>query len=114
MSTTPNLNLELVPSNSLQPWVAVNDALQLLDALVQLTVESRTLTAPPATVSGDVGKRWIVAASATGDWAGHDDDIALCTAAGLWRFITPREGFEGWDAGAGERVRYESGAWALA
>lgn len=114
MSTTPNIGLELVPSNSLQPWVAVNDALQLLDALVQLAVESRTLTAPPVTTSGDIGKRWIVAAAPTGDWSGHAGDIALCTAAGLWRFIPAREGFEGWDIGASERVRYTSGAWAAA
>lgn len=114
MSTTPNLNLELVPSNSLQPWVAVNDALQLLDALVQLAVESRTLTVPPTTTEPDIGKRWIIAAAATGAWAGHDGEIALCTGADLWRFIEPKEGFEGWDIGAGERVRYESAAWVVA
>ncbi|HEY8354432.1 MAG TPA: DUF2793 domain-containing protein [Methylophilaceae bacterium] len=109
--STPNLGLELVPSNSLQPSVAINDALQLLDALVQLAVESRTLTAPPATTESDIGKRWIIGTSATGAWAGHDGEIALCTGADLWRFIEPREGFEGWDIGAGERVRYTSGAW---
>lgn len=109
--STPNLGLELVPSNSLQPSVAINDALQLLDALVQLAVESRTLTAPPTTTESDIGKRWIIGTSATGAWAGHDGEIALCTGANLWRFIEPREGFEGWDIGAGERVRYTSGAW---
>ena len=109
------MGLGLVPSNSLQPWVAVNDALQLLDALAQLTVESRTLTTPPATTSGDVGKRWIVAASATGDWAGHDGDIALCTAAGLWRYLEPKDGWEATvlDEGVATQVyRYSGGAWA--
>lgn len=112
MSTTPNLELELVPQNSMEPWVALNDALQLLDALVQLAVESRTLTVPPTTVAGDIGKRWIIGTSATGAWASHDGEIALCTGADLWRFIEPREGFEGWDIGASERIRYESGAWS--
>lgn len=112
MSTTPNLELELVPTNSMQPWVALNDALQVLDALVQLAVESRTLSAPPTTVVGDIGKRWIVGAGATGAWATHVNKIALCTAPNLWRIIPVQEGFEGWDIGAGERVRYESGAWS--
>ena len=114
MSTTPNLELELVPQNSMQPWVAVNDALQVLDALVQLAVESRTLTVPPTTVTGDIGKRWIVAAAATGAWTGQEGKIALCTGATLWRFLEPREGFEGWDIGASERIRYTAGAWGVA
>lgn len=108
---TPNLGLELVPANSLQPSVAINDAMQLLDAIVQLAVESRTLTSPPSTAEADIGKRWVVATPATGAWAGHEDAVALCTGANLWRFIEPREGFEGWDIGASERIRYESGAW---
>lgn len=111
MSNTPNLELDLMPSNSLQPWVGFNDAMQVLDALVQLAVEDRTTTTPPVTVAGDEGKRWIIAASATGDWTGEDGNIALCTAPELWRIIPAREGFEGWDIAASERVRYTSGAW---
>ncbi len=113
MSTTPNLDLELVPSNSLQPSVPVNDALQVLDALVQLAVEDKDLTAPPTTTSGDAGKRWIVGSSATGDWAGHDDEIALCTGSGMWRFIPPREGFRAWVIDEAEDYRYTSGAWSV-
>lgn len=114
MSTTPNLDLELVPANSLQPWVVVNDTLQVLDALVQLAVESDSLGATPATVAGDVGKRWIVPTGATGAWAGQDGNIALCTAANLWRFITPREGFEAWVIDDTAKVRYTAGAWGPA
>lgn len=111
--STPNLGLELIPSNSLQPSVAINDALQLLDALVQLAVESRTLTVPPATTEPDIGKRWIVGAAATGAWAGHDGEIALCTGADLWRFIEPREGFEAWVIDEEEKYRYTSGDWTM-
>lgn len=113
MSNTPNLGLELQPSNSLQPWVAYNDALQVIDALLHLAVEDRVTTAPPTTVEGDEGKRWIVGASATGDWAGHDGEIALCTAPGLWRFIPAREGFEAWVVDASEKVRYSGGSWSV-
>lgn len=113
MSNTPNLELELMPSNSLQPWVAYNDTMQLIDALLHLAVEDRVTTAPPTTTEDDIGKRWIVAAGATGDWAGSDGAVALCTAAGLWRIIEPREGFEAWVIADSEKVRYESGSWVL-
>ena len=111
--STPNLGLETVPANSLQPSVPINDALQLLDALVQLAVEDKDLSAPPTTVAADAGKRWIVGASATGDWAGHDDEIALCTGENLWRFIVAGEGFRAWVIDEAADYRYTSGAWSI-
>lgn len=111
--STPNLGLQTVPANSLQPSVPINDALQLLDALVQLAIEDKDLSAPPTTVAADAGKRWIVGASATGAWAGHDDEIALCTGAGLWRFIPPREGLRAWVIDELEDYRYTSGTWSI-
>ena len=115
MSTTPNLGLELVPSNSLQPWVSINDTLQLLDVLVQLRPQDKDLTAPPTTVSGDVGKCWLIAPSATGAWAGKDGQIALCTAAGVWRYIVPKVGYEGRVLDEDLRYKYTAaGTWVAA
>lgn len=108
---TPNINLPTVPSGQTNLSVAFNDAMQLLDALVQLAVEDKDLSAPPATVSGDVGKRWIIGAAPTGDWAGHAGEIALCTAPSLWRIIPAREGYEAWVIDEGAKYRYKSGAW---
>jgi hypothetical protein len=113
MSVTPNLGLELVPANSLQPSIPTNDSLQVIDALLQLAVIDKDETVPPATVGGDVGKRWIVGPAATGDWATHDDEIALCTAAGVWRFIPPKEGFAAWVIDEALEYRYTAGAWVL-
>lgn len=50
----------------------------------------RDLTAPPALPSE--GARYIVYTPATGDWAGHEYDIAEYTE-GDWLFISPDEGF---------------------
>lgn len=111
--STPNLGLQTVPANSLQPSVPINDALQLLDALVQLAVEDKDLTTPPTTTVADAGKRWIVAAGATGAWAGHAAEVALCTGAGLWRFIPPRAGFRAWVIDEAADYRYTSGAWSV-
>ena len=55
-----------------QKHVTHNEALRRLDAVVQLAVLDATLAAPPA--SPDEGDRYIVAASATGAWAGQDGD----------------------------------------
>lgn len=84
---TPSLNLPNVPPGATDISVAYNEAVQTIDALVPLVVQSMALTAPPSTLAGDVGKRWIVAAAATGAWAGQSGKVALCTGADTWRFI---------------------------
>lgn len=96
MSDTPNLDLPLVPSNSLQPSVPINEALQDIDALLRpgCIVQAMDIAADPTTTSGDVGKMWVVAAGGSGDWTGKDDQIALCTAANVWKFYVPEEGWE--------------------
>lgn len=111
--STPNLGFETVPSNSLQPSVPINDALQLMDALIQLAVVDKDATVPPTTVAGDIGKRWIIPASATGAWAGKTNQIALCTGATLWRFIMPRDGFEAVVLDENKRYRFMSGSWTI-
>lgn len=103
--STPNLDLEQVPSNSLQPSIPINDALQVLDAVVQLSVEAITAT-PPTTIAGDAGRRWIVAAGATGAWSGHDSEIALSTGANLWRFIVPQIGFAAYNRD--DQINYQA------
>ncbi|TDB26384.1 DUF2793 domain-containing protein [Stenotrophomonas sp. ATCM1_4] len=113
--STPNLGLELVPSNSLQPSVPINDTLQAIDALLQLAVVDKDLAAPPTTVESDSGKRWIIGPAATGAWTGKSGQVALCTGATLWRFLEPRDGWEAvvLDEGAlGTRYRYIGGAWS--
>ena len=111
MSVTPNLGLELVPSNSLQPSVSINDAFQLIDTLLQLVVVSSTVTTPPATVAGDVGKRWVVPSGATGAWSGKTNAIALCTGVNLWRFITPANGWRADRLTDSKVIRFNGTTW---
>ncbi len=56
-----------------------------------VSVESKSLTIPPALISAIYQKAWLVPAAATGAWAGHDDDIAVATGRG-WLFVPPRIG----------------------
>ena len=79
----------ILPSQA-QKHVTHNEALRLLDVMVQLTVLQRTLTAPPA--SPVLGDRYIVAVGPTGDWTGHARDIALWNGT-AWEFFNPLQGW---------------------
>ncbi|WP_164879663.1 DUF2793 domain-containing protein [Afifella aestuarii] len=91
---TENLSLPTILSAQAQKHVTHNEALRILDTLVQLAITRRDLTAPPA--EPVPGTRFIVAApgagSAGGDWSGHDNDIAAFQD-GAWTFYTPKPGF---------------------
>lgn len=106
--STPNLGLETVPSNSLQPSIPLNDALQLIDALLHLAVVDKDLAKPPTTTEADIGKRWLVAASPTDAWTGQENSIALCTGTNLWRLIRPKEGMRAGVSDDSEDYRFTS------
>lgn len=87
---TPNLALPYIEAAQAQKHVTHNDALSLLDALVQLAALDRDLTAPPSSPSN--GQRYIIAASPSGAWSGHAGHVAAWQD-GAWLFTTPRTGF---------------------
>lgn len=88
--TSPALSLPYLLPSQAQKHVTHNEALARLDALVQLAVESRTETAPPAAPAS--GARYLVAEGATGAWAGQALAIAVWTG-GLWEFTAPLPGW---------------------
>ena len=55
----------------------------------QKPVLDKDLTSPPA--EPNKGNRYIVAAEATGDWSGQDNNIATYNGEG-WDFTSAREG----------------------
>lgn len=116
MSTTPNIPLTEVDSNVLQPSVPINDSLEVLDALIQPggIVQDKDLTTPPTTTSADVGKRWIIPSGATGVWSGKTGQIALCTAATLWRYFTPVEGWRCYVLDEDAEYLYNGSTWTIA
>ncbi|HVG48289.1 MAG TPA: DUF2793 domain-containing protein [Rubellimicrobium sp.] len=110
-STSPRLALPLIQPAQAQKHVTHNEALQLLDAVVQLCIQDFDLTeAPSDPLPGDVVT---VGAGAGGDWAGQEGRLALWDGTG-WQFMTPREGWLAWDAATrGLRVLSE-GTWVPA
>jgi hypothetical protein len=103
--TTPNLQLPEWQQNQDQPHVTVNTALRVLDCLVQLRVLDRDLTAPPGSPAD--GDCYIPASGSTGDWVGHEDDVAMFIGT-AWEFRTPLDGWEAWVVDEAIKVRYDS------
>ncbi len=93
MTDTPNLALPFIEGSQAQKHVTHNEALRILDAAIQVAVLDLTRTAPPS--SPAEGERHVVAAGATGAWAGHGDAIATWQD-GAWAFLVPKTGWCIW------------------
>ncbi|MFP7572463.1 DUF2793 domain-containing protein, partial [Marivita sp. S2033] len=106
--TTPILSLPYIQPSQAQKHVTHNEALRALDALVQLSVQSRSLTEPPE--SAAPGARFIVAGGAAGVWAGQDHAVALAQGGG-WIFLAPNPGWRAWIEDEGAEAVWQSGAW---
>lgn len=106
--TTPSLALPLLAAAQAQKHVAHNEALALLDALVQLAVIDRDLAAPPA--SPAEGDRYIVAANPSGAWAGWAGRVARYQD-GAWLSLAPRPGWSAFVADEAEIYVFVGGAW---
>src|SRR5690348_4865491 len=107
MTDTPRLALPAIEAAQAQKHVTHNEALVLLDALVQLTVESRALTEPPDTPVE--GTAFIPASGATGAWSGWDGQIAVYNAG--WLRIVPVPGLKAWVREERLTLTYEDGIW---
>ncbi len=107
---TDRFALPLLAAAQAQKEITHNEALLLVDALVQPVV----VAVAPATVPAlpVVGQCWIVGTGATGSWAGHDGAIAAWTQGG-WRFVAPAEGMSTWSIADGATVRRQGAAWVV-
>jgi len=108
MFETPSLALPLLAADQAQKHVTHNEALSVLDAIVQLSVEDRDLAAPPD--APPEGVRYIVAADPSGAWAGHAGDVAAWVD-GAWSFYQPREGWRCWVEDEAALLVRDGSAW---
>lgn len=104
-SFSPLLGItELNPSQS-QPEIPVNEAVRTLEAFAQLAVKSKTVTAPPGSPAD--GDRYIVPPSATGAWAGKEEDVVLWMKT-EWIFFAPKGGWIAYVESSDSYVRYSA------
>ena len=106
--TSTHLGLPYLLAAQAQKHVTHNEALRLLDAIVQLSVLDRTRTTPPASPAD--GDRHLVASGATGLWAGWDLNVAFWVD-GSWLRLVPRQGWLVWIAAEQVFLVWNGSAW---
>ncbi|WP_249695451.1 DUF2793 domain-containing protein [Stappia sp. WLB 29] len=106
--TTLNLKLPMLAAAQAQKHVTHNDALAVLDALIHLSVSSKSEVNPP--VAPNDGSRHIVPEGGTGAWAGNGGCVA-CWHSGDWRFHAPRTGWLAWVEDEGKFVAWQENGW---
>lgn len=105
---TAHLALPFIMASQAQKHVTHNEALRLLDGIVQLSVLDRDLTAPPG--SPAEGDRYIPASGATGAWAGWDGSIT-CWIDGAWMRLIPAAGWRAWIEDEAVLLAFDGAGW---
>lgn len=105
---SPNLSLPFIMPAQAQKHVTHNEAIERLDAIVQLTLVTNGATVPPLAPSE--GQAYGLGSAPTADWAGQDGMIA-CWRGGGWLFITPQDGWLAWENNTGQLQVYDGGVW---
>ena len=110
MENTTNLKLPLLIPNQSGKEITHNEALVIIDNILQNGVIDKDLTTPPENSnSNDI---YIVGKNATGDWADKDKQIAFYDNG--WRFVEPREGFIFWVNDEDKLYTYNGSKWVEA
>lgn len=103
-----NLSLPFIQPSQAQKHVTHNEALQRLDAVVQLSVKSASNIAPPANPTS--GERYILPAGVTGVWSGSAGQLAVYENM-AWQFYTPAEGWFAWVSDIDQLWVFDGTTW---
>jgi len=105
---SPNLSLPLIQAAQAQKHVTHNEAIELLDMIVQLTVQAFDATLPPG--QAGEGQAWVLGAQPTGVWASQGGQIASWRGGG-WIFAAPQIGWQAWGVAQGALRVYTGNGW---
>ncbi len=108
MTDSPNIGLPLMEAAQAQKHVTHNEALVVLDAIVQIAVGNMAAIAPPS--SPIAGARVIVGPSGTGAFAGQTGKIAYFVDT-AWRFVAPQNGWIVWSTSDAALYIFTGAAW---
>ena len=107
MENTTNLKMPLLVSNQSQKEITHNEALIIIDNILQNGVIDKDLTTPPSNPnSNDI---YIVGTNATSAWSGKDNQLAFYDNG--WRFIEAREGFTFWVNDENKLYSFDGSNW---
>jgi hypothetical protein len=108
MTGSTHLGLPYIDAAQAQKHVTHNEALRMLDAIVQLSVTARNVVSTP--VSPAEGGRWLVGSGATGAFAGNTNNVAVFQD-GLWRFFVPQKGWHAYVESEGAFILFDGTNW---
>ncbi len=106
--TTPNLVMPYIMPAQAQKHVTHNEALLVLDATVQLCVESVGENDPPATPED--GQAWAIGPAPTGEWTGQSGRLAMRASSG-WIYVNAKDGWRAWDRSSNTLRIWRAGSW---
>lgn len=105
---SPNLNLPYIAASQAQKHITHNEAIKLLDILVQMSVVD-ILTTPPA--NPNEGDNYIVGLSAINEWLNKDNQIASYQD-GAWTYFIPNAGWLVYSITNAELLSYSGALWS--
>lgn len=108
MERTTTLNLPYILPSQAQKHVTHNEALRMLDALVQIRLAGHGHNTPPEAPAD--GARYGVGTTPVGVFSGHAGKVAAFQD-GAWVFFAPAAGWVAWDATAGKLIVFNGAAW---
>jgi hypothetical protein len=110
MEQSPRLALSYVAPSQAQKHVTVNETFRRLDALVQLSVRSRSVSAEPGAPSE--GDGYILPASPSGAaWDSYAEHDIAVFQDGAWVAVAPAEGVRAYVADEGIIVAFDGAIW---
>jgi len=108
-ATTETFALPLLFAGQAQKEFYINQALLLIDTLLQGCVDD-SLTTPPASASD--GETYRIETGATGHWQGRDGTIAISVGQS-WHYVAPKDGMRIYDRTANQLLFFQS-IWHMA
>lgn len=106
--TSTLLALPYIQPAQAQKHVTHNEAIELLDLIVQLTVQDFTASTPPS--SPAEGDTYALDTTPSGAWAGQAGMLASFRGNG-WLFVSPRIGWQAYGVTTADMRVYDGSNW---
>lgn len=103
-----NLSLPYIMPAQAQKHVTHNEAIRMLDGLVQIQLESLDADTPPQEPAS--GERHAIGSNPDGAWTGHPGKLAVWQD-GAWAFLTPKPGWLAHDLTGNRIVVHDGTDW---
>ncbi|PHR56630.1 MAG: hypothetical protein COA43_13470 [Robiginitomaculum sp.] len=108
MYKSPRLQLPYIAPAQAQKHVTHNEALQVLDAITQMSVKSRTQIYPPT--HPKKGESYLVPENAQEGWGNQSGKLTIWEGS-MWHYYQPQNGWRAWDEQQSELLIFSQNIW---